>query len=103
MRREKIINFNKHPVLVKLSNRLMRIFKISVTVPSIFEKVVYLVFYHALFIMFVWSYWQTIFTDIGRVPSKVVFTLIFDQIRINQFTSVEKYIIFFSLKYLTVR
>ncbi|XP_077301293.1 palmitoyltransferase ZDHHC20-B-like isoform X2 [Arctopsyche grandis] len=40
------------------------------TVPSIFEKVVYLVFYHALFVMFVWSYWRTIFTDIGRVPSK---------------------------------
>ncbi|XP_058231842.1 palmitoyltransferase ZDHHC20-B isoform X1 [Hemibagrus wyckioides] len=32
------------------------------TVPSLGEKVIYLVVFHLSFIMFVWSYWKTIFT-----------------------------------------
>ncbi|CAG9759790.1 unnamed protein product [Ceutorhynchus assimilis] len=32
------------------------------------DKVLYLIFYHGFFIMLCWSYFQTIFTDIGRVP-----------------------------------
>ncbi|XP_018565726.1 palmitoyltransferase ZDHHC15 isoform X2 [Anoplophora glabripennis] len=40
------------------------------TVESPTKQVIYLIFYHLFFFMFCWSYWQTIFTDIGRVPSK---------------------------------
>ncbi|CAH0562210.1 unnamed protein product [Brassicogethes aeneus] len=40
------------------------------TVEGPVKKILYLVFYHLFFFMFSWSYWQTIFTDIGRVPSK---------------------------------
>ncbi|KAF4075634.1 hypothetical protein AMELA_G00221120 [Ameiurus melas] len=32
------------------------------TVPSLGEKVIYLVVFHLCFILFVWSYWKTIFT-----------------------------------------
>ncbi|XP_060516105.1 palmitoyltransferase ZDHHC15B isoform X2 [Cylas formicarius] len=32
-------------------------------------QILFLIFYHMLFVMFCWSYIQTIFTDIGRVPS----------------------------------
>lgn len=40
------------------------------TVQNTAYRVIYLLFYHIFFFMFVWSYWQTIFTDIGRVPAK---------------------------------
>lgn len=40
------------------------------TVENTAYRVIYLIFYHIFFFMFVWSYWQTIFTDIGRVPAK---------------------------------
>ncbi|XP_050313368.1 palmitoyltransferase ZDHHC2-like isoform X2 [Anthonomus grandis grandis] len=40
-----------------------------VTVESIIGKIFYLLFYHIFFLMFCWSYAQTIFTDIGKVPS----------------------------------
>lgn len=46
-------------------------FSFLVTVESSIKKAIYLIFYHIFFFMFCWSYWQTIFTDIGRVPSKV--------------------------------
>lgn len=32
------------------------------------ERVVYLVFYHVFFGVFLWAYWQTILTSPGRVP-----------------------------------
>ncbi|KAJ8955450.1 hypothetical protein NQ318_003550 [Aromia moschata] len=41
-----------------------------ITVESPVKQVLYLIFYHLFFFMFVWSYWQTIFTDVGRVPPK---------------------------------
>ncbi|XP_076049840.1 palmitoyltransferase ZDHHC20-B-like [Oratosquilla oratoria] len=34
------------------------------------EKVLYLVFYHVLLLLFLWAYWQTIFTPIGSVPKQ---------------------------------
>ncbi|XP_066999359.1 palmitoyltransferase ZDHHC20-B isoform X3 [Anabrus simplex] len=40
------------------------------TVTNKIEKVLYLIGYHILFAIFVWAYWQTIFTDIGRVPTQ---------------------------------
>lgn len=42
------------------------------TVNSIVEKVFYLLMYHATFAMFAWSYWQTIFAEIGNVPKQFV-------------------------------
>ncbi|XP_044032968.1 palmitoyltransferase ZDHHC20-B-like isoform X3 [Siniperca chuatsi] len=39
------------------------------TIPSIGEQIVYLIFFHLSFIMFVWSYWKTIFTKPAN-PSK---------------------------------
>lgn len=38
------------------------------TVDSVIEKIFYLIVYHAVFIMFLWSYWQTVFTQVGIVP-----------------------------------
>ncbi|XP_064481741.1 palmitoyltransferase ZDHHC20-B-like isoform X2 [Ornithodoros turicata] len=40
------------------------------TVDNIFEKVFYLVGYHALFATFAWSYWQTIFAEPGVIPKQ---------------------------------
>ncbi|XP_071043580.1 palmitoyltransferase ZDHHC20-B isoform X2 [Parasteatoda tepidariorum] len=37
-------------------------------VESVIERIFYLIVYHAVFAMFIWAYWQTIFTDIGLVP-----------------------------------
>lgn len=31
----------------------------------------YLIIYHVLLGLFLWAYWQTIFTDIGLVPKQV--------------------------------
>ncbi|KAL7840668.1 hypothetical protein AOLI_G00259910 [Acnodon oligacanthus] len=39
------------------------------TIPSTGEKIIYLVVFHLSFIMFVWSYWKTIFTRPAN-PSK---------------------------------
>lgn len=38
---------------------------------NVFLPVVYLIFFHLSFIMFVWSYWKTIFTKPAN-PSKEV-------------------------------
>lgn len=43
----------------------------TVIVPSTFEMIAYLLGYHLVFITFMWSYWQTVFTPIGTVPRKV--------------------------------
>ncbi|XP_022184419.1 palmitoyltransferase ZDHHC15 isoform X11 [Nilaparvata lugens] len=40
------------------------------TVTSPFERVYYLLCYHVFFVMFLWAYYQTIFTPIGSVPKK---------------------------------
>nr|CAD7455567.1 unnamed protein product [Timema tahoe] len=40
------------------------------TVSSNVERVSYLLGYHVLFMVFCWAYWQTIFTQIGRVPAQ---------------------------------
>ncbi len=42
------------------------------TVQSTAEKTVLLVLYHFFLTMFVWAYWQTIFTSPGHVPEKWV-------------------------------
>lgn len=38
------------------------------TVPSIAEKVIYLLIYHPILVLFLWSYGKTIFTPVGAVP-----------------------------------
>ncbi|XP_019533697.2 palmitoyltransferase ZDHHC15 isoform X3 [Aedes albopictus] len=40
------------------------------TVTSVVQRILFLLFYHLILIMFLWSYYQTVFTDIGRVPSR---------------------------------
>lgn len=45
---------------------------VIVSVQTLVEQIFFLLFYHIIFVMFVWSYWQTVFTAIGRVPSKVI-------------------------------
>jgi len=40
------------------------------TIESLPQKLIYLIIYHLLFAMFLWAYFQTIFTDIGRVPPR---------------------------------
>ncbi|XP_037087244.1 palmitoyltransferase ZDHHC20-B-like [Pollicipes pollicipes] len=41
-----------------------------VTVESYAEKVVYLMLYHILLLLFLWAYYQTVMTPIGRVPKQ---------------------------------
>ncbi|XP_076642985.1 palmitoyltransferase ZDHHC15B isoform X4 [Halictus rubicundus] len=40
------------------------------TIDNYIQKAFYLIFYHAVFLMFLWSYWQTVFTDLIAVPDK---------------------------------
>lgn len=40
------------------------------TVVSNIQRVVYIVLYHAFLLFFLWSYYQTIFNSIGKVPSQ---------------------------------
>ncbi|XP_029822421.2 palmitoyltransferase ZDHHC20-B isoform X1 [Ixodes scapularis] len=40
------------------------------TVENIFQKIFYLIGYHACFAMFAWSYWQTIFAEPGTIPKQ---------------------------------
>uniref|UniRef100_A0A6A7FV22 Palmitoyltransferase n=2 Tax=Hirondellea gigas TaxID=1518452 RepID=A0A6A7FV22_9CRUS len=40
------------------------------TIESNIQKTLYLLVYHVILVLFVWSYWQTIFTDIGFVPKQ---------------------------------
>lgn len=64
------------------------LFPAPVTVETAVEQVLFLIFYHIIFILFVWSYWQTVFTTFGRVPSKVI-CISWDTIRratTNQFS-----------------
>lgn len=41
---------------------------LSVRIDNVAEQVLYLIFFHISFSMFVWSYWQTIFTAPGEIP-----------------------------------
>ncbi len=43
----------------------------SVTVDSIIERIIYLTGFHLFLILFLFSYYQTIFTQLGRPPSNV--------------------------------
>ncbi|XP_019765402.1 palmitoyltransferase ZDHHC15B isoform X3 [Dendroctonus ponderosae] len=40
-----------------------------ITVENTIAQIFYFIFFHLFFFMFCWSYAQTIFTDIGRVPN----------------------------------
>lgn len=55
-----------------VSLTVMFVYIVSVVVPNFFEKTVYLIGFHILFIIFVWAYYQTIFTPVGTVPHKVI-------------------------------
>uniref|UniRef100_A0A0A9ZCF0 Palmitoyltransferase n=1 Tax=Lygus hesperus TaxID=30085 RepID=A0A0A9ZCF0_LYGHE len=41
-----------------------------ITVQSTIEKIIYLIGYHFFLAIFLWAYWQTIFTPIATVPQK---------------------------------
>lgn len=50
-------------VLVVLWSYYAYVFELClVTVLSPAEKVIYLIFYHAIFVFFTWTYWKSIFT-----------------------------------------
>uniref|UniRef100_A0A1I8PRL7 Palmitoyltransferase n=1 Tax=Stomoxys calcitrans TaxID=35570 RepID=A0A1I8PRL7_STOCA len=38
-------------------------------IESTFEKIAFLIFYHVICVLFFWSYWNTVFTPVGTVPS----------------------------------
>ncbi|XP_023302546.2 palmitoyltransferase ZDHHC15B isoform X2 [Lucilia cuprina] len=38
-------------------------------IENTFEKIVFLIFYHIICVLFFWSYWSTVFTPVGTVPS----------------------------------
>lgn len=59
--------------MIIVNKRNMFLF-LTVTIDSTVKKIIYLILYHILFGMFTWAYWQTIFTEIGRVPYKVSMT-----------------------------
>ncbi|XP_033216454.1 palmitoyltransferase ZDHHC15B-like isoform X1 [Belonocnema kinseyi] len=40
------------------------------TVESGVQKAFYLIFFHILFVMFLWAYWQTVSTDLTPIPDK---------------------------------
>ena len=44
---------------------------VPVTIGSIGHRIVYLVLYHLLMLMVVWSYYQTVMTTMGQVPQQV--------------------------------
>ncbi|KAH1023431.1 hypothetical protein HUJ04_012634 [Dendroctonus ponderosae] len=44
-----------------------------ITVENTIAQIFYFIFFHLFFFMFCWSYAQTIFTDIGRVPNNIMF------------------------------
>lgn len=57
-----------HSICTQIHSKLILV---SVSVQTVIEQIFFLLFYHIIFVMFVWAYWQTVFTNIGRVPSKV--------------------------------
>ncbi|XP_011335754.1 palmitoyltransferase ZDHHC15B isoform X5 [Ooceraea biroi] len=40
------------------------------TIDSYAQKAIYLLFFHILILMFLWSYWQTVYTNLMPVPDK---------------------------------
>ncbi|EDS43329.1 zinc finger protein [Culex quinquefasciatus] len=40
------------------------------TVTGVLQRILFLLFYHLILVMFLWSYYRTVFTDIGRVPAR---------------------------------
>lgn len=49
------------------------VFHFAVTVKTLTEQILFLLFFHILFIMFFWAYWQTVFTVVAIAPNKVIF------------------------------
>lgn len=43
-----------------------------VSVRTLPEQIIFLIFFHIIFVMFFWAYWQTVFTSVGTVPAKVI-------------------------------
>src|SRR5258707_295791 len=41
------------------------------TIDSVILKVIYMTLFHAIYVLTMWSYWQTIFTDNGHIPIDV--------------------------------
>lgn len=44
------------------------------TIESLWERILLIVLYHIFFIMFIWAYWQTVFTQPGSVPLRFSLT-----------------------------
>lgn len=50
------------------------------TIESVILQVVYLIIFHVFYTLTMWSYWQTIFTDIGRIPREVISLIFSDKL-----------------------
>jgi hypothetical protein len=42
------------------------------TIDSVILKALYLTLFHVIYILTIWSYWKTIFTDIAHIPRDVL-------------------------------
>lgn len=48
---------------------------LPVTVTTTAERIILIALFHVFFTMFIWAYFQTIFTQIGVVPKKVLYSI----------------------------
>lgn len=59
--------------LFRIRTNLGMKFTFLVSVRTLPEQIVFLFFFHIIFVMFFWAYWQTVFTTVGTVPPKVIY------------------------------
>lgn len=61
----------KEIILFLILNDILSFRPYLVSVKTVTEQVLFLFFFHIVFIMFCWAYLQTVFTPIATVPNQV--------------------------------